>query len=290
MTIELSQSSSPVPNAMQPSLVLPRPALPARPCYGAACRPSLLAIVFAAVHCSDASEEIHGNKWRHPYDMYSDTDVFLTDVPRLRSLRLSSPPFRLGSGAWLSPTTASPAEREHASALPRGDDPRRNSFDADFYLPSRFTLPLWIPSMATLLAIFSLVFCMMPGRNRIAYDRRVPPGWDPADERTYSFRAWITDIGLWTYVTDMSPPQQAAAIVLVLGGSAREYARTLPPAQLLQGGIINGQQVDPVSFLLASLRTRYGALEEESRLAAITELMGFADQEKVSPPCSPDMR
>ena len=95
MTIELSQSSSPVPIAMQPSLVLPRPALPARPCYGAACRPYLLAIVFAAVHCADASEEIHGNKWRHPYDMYSDTDVFLTDVPRLRSLRLSSPPFRL---------------------------------------------------------------------------------------------------------------------------------------------------------------------------------------------------
>ena len=86
----------------------------------------------------------------------------------------------------------------------------------------------------------------------------------------------MTDIGLWSYVADVSPPQQAAAIVLVLGGSAREHARALPPAQLLQGGIVNGQQVDPVSFLLASLRTRYGALEEESRLAAITEFMGIA--------------
>ena len=194
MTIELSQSSSPVPIAMQPSLVLLRPALPARPCSGAACRPYLLAIVFAAVHCADASEEIHGNKWRHTYVMYSDTDVSTTDVPRLRSLRLSSPPFRLGSGAWLSPTTASPAEREHASALPRGDDPRRNSFDADPYFPSRFTLPLWIPTMAIPLAILSLVFCMMPGRHRFTFDRRVPPGWDPTDERTYSFRAWMTDI------------------------------------------------------------------------------------------------
>ena len=116
---------------------------------------------------------------------------------------------------------------------------------------------------------------MMPGRNRITFDRRVPPGWDPADERTYSFRAWMTDIGLWSYVTDMTPPQQAAAIVLVLGGSAREHARALPPAQLLQGGIVNGQQVDPVTFLLASLRTRYGALEEEHRLAIITEFTGL---------------
>ena len=146
--------------------------------------------------------------------MYTDTDVPSTDVPRLRSLRLSTPLFRLGSGAWLSPATAPPVEREHASALPRGDDPRRNNFDADPDVPSSITFPRWILTMAVPLAILSFVFYMMPARQR-TYDRRVPPGWDPANERNYSFRAWMTDIGLWTLVTDLSPQQQAAAIVLV---------------------------------------------------------------------------
>ena len=115
---------------------------------------------------------------------------------------------------------------------------------------------------------------MTPARRQ--YDRRIPPSWDPANERTYSFRAWIADVSLWTTVSEMSPPQQAASLVLTLGGAAREHARSIAPAQLLQGGLLNGQQVDPVTYLLGQLRARYGALEEESRLAAMTEFPAFS--------------
>ena len=124
------------------------------------------------------------------------------------------------------------------------------------------------------MAILSFVFCMTPARRH--NDRRAPPSWDPANERTYSFRAWLTDISLWTVVSDLSPQQQAASIVLTLEGAAREHARSLAPAQLLQGGILNNQQVDPVTFLLAGLHERWGAVEEESRLAAMTEFLAFS--------------
>ena len=43
----------------------------------------------------------------------------------------------------------------------------------------------------------------------------------------------------------------------------------------MNGGVINGQQLDPVTFLLTSLHNRFSALEEESRLQAMTEMLAF---------------
>ena len=44
---------------------------------------------------------------------------------------------------------------------------------------------------------------------------------------------------------------------------------------MMHGGVLNGVSVDPVTFLLGTLPARYSALEEESRLAAMTEMLGF---------------
>ena len=42
------------------------------------------------------------------------------------------------------------------------------------------------------------------------------------------------------------------------------------------GGILNGDQVDPVTFVIGSLHARFAPLEEESRLQCMTEMWAFA--------------
>ena len=44
----------------------------------------------------------------------------------------------------------------------------------------------------------------------------------------------------------------------------------------MHGGILNGVQVDPVTYLLGGLHAKFSALEEESRLTAMTEMLAFA--------------
>ncbi len=76
-------------------------------------------------------------------------------------------------------------------------------------------------------------------------------------------------------LTDLQPHQQCAAIVMRLGGAAREMARLMTPQEMAYGGIRNGVAVDPVTYLLGSLHARFAALEEESRLTCMTEMLAF---------------
>ena len=108
------------------------------------------------------------------------------------------------------------------------------------------------------------------------FNYRIPPGWNPENEHNYSFRAYMTDISIWIMLTDLQVHQQCAAIVMRLGGSAREIGRMLSPQEMMLGGQINGVQYDPVSYLLQALHRRFSALEEESRLTAMTEMLAFA--------------
>ena len=68
---------------------------------------------------------------------------------------------------------------------------------------------------------------MMPGPNaqvggqQANFNYRIPPAWSPEHDRTYSFRAYMTDISLWVMLTDLAPHQQTAAIIMRLGGQAR---------------------------------------------------------------------
>ena len=112
--------------------------------------------------------------------------------------------------------------------------------------------------------------------NSRDFNYRIPPYWTPEFEQNYSFRAYMTDISSWILLTDLQPHQQAAAIVMRLGGAARELARMISPQEMMIGGMLQGQAVDPVTYLLGSLHARFSALEEESRLQAMTEMLAFS--------------
>ena len=107
------------------------------------------------------------------------------------------------------------------------------------------------------------------------FNYRIPPPWSPEHEQQYSFRAYMTDLSLWIMLTDLLPHQQCAAIVMRLGGAAREMARCITPQEMIHGGVRNGQQLDPVTYLIGALHAKFAALEEESRLQCMTEMLAF---------------
>ena len=118
---------------------------------------------------------------------------------------------------------------------------------------------------------------MMPQMgNERNFNYRVPPAWGPENEHLYSFRSFMTDISLWVMLTDLLPRQQCAAIVMRLQGGAREIARMITPQEMINGGMLNGVMVDPVTYLLGALHAKFSQLEEESRLTAMTEMLAFA--------------
>eukprot|EP00974_Lingulodinium_polyedra_P066104 6395472-Lingulodinium_polyedra.AAC.1 len=61
-----------------------------------------------------------------------------------------------------------------------------------------------------------------------------------------------------------------------VGGVAREFARVIAPAELTNGGMLNGAQVEPVTYVLGNLHFRFGALEDESHFTSMTEVPAFS--------------
>ena len=49
----------------------------------------------------------------------------------------------------------------------------------------------------------------------------------------------------------------------------------MPPQAIIAGGLINGVQVDSMTFLMHKLTESYSQLGEETRLSALTELLNF---------------
>ena len=86
----------------------------------------------------------------------------------------------------------------------------------------------------------------------------------------------MQDLLAWTILaTDLDPGQQCAAIILQLGGAARELCRNMSFTDMTSGGQVGGTHVDPATFLLSHLATHSAPLGEEQRLAAVGELMQF---------------
>ena len=109
---------------------------------------------------------------------------------------------------------------------------------------------------------------------------KIPPSWSPERERVYPFRHFQRDVMVWALATDLHPHQLAAAVVLRLGGVARDISRDLTAQQLAQGGNIQvpGQgiaQVDGLTFLMTQLQHRFGQLTEETNLISMVDLMSF---------------
>ena len=108
------------------------------------------------------------------------------------------------------------------------------------------------------------------GRNR------QPPSWSPEKESQYPFRHWMQDLLTWSILaTDLDASQQAAAIIMQLGGAARDLVRNLSYQEITTGGILNGMAVDPVTYLTTQLAMHFAPWGEEVRLTAMSELMNF---------------
>jgi hypothetical protein len=122
-------------------------------------------------------------------------------------------------------------------------------------------------------ALCAIVLFMLnnPGEASL----RIPPRYDPANEHNYSFRIYSNDTLHWCMMSDMQPHQQCASIIQRLGGEARELARLMTPQELMNGGQLNGNAVDPVTLLFHALQTRFGPLEEETRMTAVNNLLKF---------------
>ena len=107
----------------------------------------------------------------------------------------------------------------------------------------------------------------------------MPPSWSPEWESRYSFRDWTSSLLAWSILaTDMDVPQQAAAIITQLQGSARDLVRNLSYEEITNGGMRDGQHQDPVTFLLGHLASHFSPLGEENRLEAMQELLSFNRQ------------
>ena len=158
-------------------------------------------------------------------------------------------------------------------------------------------------TVAGVAAVVSVLLCMMPAggnmfggdNNRREVTFRTPPSWSPEHDGSYSLRAYVTDVALWVMLTDLQPHQQCAAMISRLGGAAREghlevkavspkpraalvtsaVARMISPQEMIQGGLRDGVQLDPVTNLLAALQDRFAPLDEETRLQSMTEMLAF---------------
>ena len=128
--------------------------------------------------------------------------------------------------------------------------------------------------------IVLLVGHMMPQRQNSSIEvgnLRVPPPWGP-HMSTPTFRDWAWTVMVWSIYSDLDPARKAAALTLQLRGGALMLIRALPPQTLLQGGLVNGVQVDAMTYIMHALAERYGQLGEEVRLSAISELFTFSAQ------------
>eukprot|EP00974_Lingulodinium_polyedra_P054595 5250929-Lingulodinium_polyedra.AAC.1 len=82
---------------------------------------------------------------------------------------------------------------------------------------------------------------------------------------------------MWSAATDLQPNQQAPAVVLRLGGAARQVAREIPVAQLQAGAMVdagdgNGPQaVGGLHLLMMMLSRAFAPLAEEASLRAIND-------------------
>eukprot|EP00971_Amphidinium_carterae_P338939 6476497-Amphidinium_carterae.1 len=148
-------------------------------------------------------------------------------------------------------------------------------FTEEIHLSPRFAAVCCV-FVAPTVAVAGWLLCMFQPRNQHRSPvLRDPPPYSPGNEEERPFRAWIQDLTLWLLHSELEPPQQTAAIVAQLGGTARLLARELTPQELMHGGVVNGQHLDPVSYLVHALTARFAPLEDETRLRSTSALLGF---------------
>ena len=73
----------------------------------------------------------------------------------------------------------------------------------------------------------------------------------------------------------MTPARKAAAVILVLGGTAQRLAMANPPQARIQGGQTNRVQADPLTYLMHTVAGKYSPLGEETGLKAMAGVFHF---------------
>ena len=149
--------------------------------------------------------------------------------------------FRLGSGAWFRPPRPK-ATKSNDTQLSR---PPLGHHHVQRVL--KYCMPMAVVFVLTLMMTAGTL-SLIGGGSR-DFNHRIPPSWSPENEHNYSFRAYMTNISQWVMLTDLQPHQQCAALIMRLGGSAREMARMITPQEMYNGGSFEpgGEIVDPVT-------------------------------------------
>jgi len=112
----------------------------------------------------------------------------------------------------------------------------------------------------------------------ISANLKTPPSWTPENESHYSFSSWLADVRMWAAATDIDEDRLGSAVALRLGGGARSIAREMSE-QLVDGmdelvaadGTV--QHVNGLGLLLRALIRRFGPLEVEQSVKAISEFL-----------------
>ena len=141
----------------------------------------------------------------------------------------------------------------------------------------------WIDEHFVIIAYFNafisvtlILACMYNAYNELnPREHRGPPVWGPHMQDRFPFRTWTREVMLWSIREDMPVARKAAWVATNLRGGAKALIDTLPPQAIIHGGQINGQQVDPMTFILHSLSERYSPLGEETRMQATQDLLNF---------------
>eukprot|EP00959_Pyramimonas_sp_CCMP1952_P445759 9332950-Pyramimonas_sp.AAC.1 len=66
---------------------------------------------------------------------------------------------------------------------------------------------------------------------------KVPPAWGSRWQRFYPFKTWARNVVWWALACELPETAQGAAIIIRLGGVARELCSTLDPQTVRDGGM-----------------------------------------------------
>ena len=106
---------------------------------------------------------------------------------------------------------------------------------------------------------------------------KVPPYWEPADEKWYPYHVWIRDLDLWCAQTELAVPQRAPAVCSRVGGTAKDMIRFFD-TQILRDGRTDGQgqaiETGP-GYMICQFDARYKTFDIETSTHAIIMLLQF---------------
>ena len=110
---------------------------------------------------------------------------------------------------------------------------------------------------------------------------KIPPAWDSRWQRFYPFKQWSRNVVWWALACELPDQAQGAAVILRLGGVARELVGTLEPHVVRDGGVrdmgdgMGARQVTGLAIILRGLHRQFAPLDVETSTSSIAELMSF---------------